>query len=644
MNRPIRLFHPVWKTADGKRHKSARLWLDFYDADHHRRRLPGLVSRRHTETLARNVERLLGVRQSGDTLPADLLKWLESVPGDFRRRLAEAGLIDRERAGGMAALMMLGADGKVIGGHLADFLADAEARGVLPIQLTILGQRIRDVLTRCGAKWLRDLSAASVQAAIAALATPTKDRPKGLSQTSLDHYARAVRQFSKWLQRERRTAEHTLVGVKGYNCEIDKRHERRGFSAEEMAALLDYMRQAPTRWGMTAPARAAAYWLAFSSGLRRNEIRTLTRASFRLDADPPTVTVEAGYSKHRRQDVQPLPGDAAEMLAGYLADADPARPFKLPDKTSDMLYEDMGGARDNWLKESDTAEECYDRVGADFLLPRDSRGLVLDFHSFRHGYVSAICRANVSPRVMMELARHSDPKLTMKRYSRVAVSDTAAALDALPKLATRPDDRQEQRATGTYNVTATLTGATGRSTIEDRRQGRLSVPSDQRPALDAPKTPSNHFAAPFAENCILASPSVDHRSRNYENADSEITLDSRGEPAIIGVKAANVPVAQLDRVLASGAKGCGFNSHRAYIHKPLLFIGSPWGRYPRSAATAMILIPGIRNLPETPGSWQTTQNRTGWGSSSGDPADRISSRRHRPPKRAWDGCSRRSAV
>ena len=145
------------------------------------------------------------------------------------------------------------------------------------------------MLTRCGAKWLRDLSAASVQAAIAALATPTEDHPKGLSQTSLDHYARAVRQFSKWLQRERRTAEHMLVGVKGYNVETDKRHERRGFSADEMAVLLDFTRQAPARWCMSGPARAAAYSLAISSGLRRNEIRTLTAASFALSANPPTV-------------------------------------------------------------------------------------------------------------------------------------------------------------------------------------------------------------------------------------------------------------------------------------------------------------------------------------------------------------------
>jgi hypothetical protein len=180
--------------------------------------------------------------------------------------------------------------------------------------------------------------------------------------------------------------------------------------------------QAPTRWGMSGPARAAAYTLAFASGLRRNEIRTLTTASFNLGTDPPTVTVRAGYSKHRRTDVQPLPADVAEMLAGYLADADPDRPFLLPDKSGVMLHEDMADARAAWIADAPTEGEGQARQGDPaFLLPRDAEGLVLDLHSFRHGYVTAICRAEVSPRVMMALTRHSDPRLTMRRYSRAAI-------------------------------------------------------------------------------------------------------------------------------------------------------------------------------------------------------------------------------
>jgi len=530
----MRLYRPTWKTSDGERQQSSRWWLDFADGDGRRWRLPGLTDKRQTEALARNVERLLSIRQSGDALPADLLKWLEAVPADFRQRLADAGLIDRERAGGLAALMMLDEDNKVTGGHLADFLADAEARGVSPIQRTMLAQRIRDVLRRAGAKWLRDLSAASVQAAIAALTTPTEANPRGLSKQSLQHYARACKQFSKWLQRERRTAEDMLIGVKGYNVETDKRHERRGFAADEMAALLDFTRKAPARWCMNPQARAAAYLLAFASGLRRNEIRTLTARSFDLQADPPTVKVEAGYSKHRRQDVQPLPADVAAMLAGYLADADPDRPFNLPGKTGKMLHEDMADARAAWIAQDGLSRrERQDRQdNADFLMPRDSRGLVLDFHSFRHGYVTAICKANVSPRVMMELARHSDPRLTMKRYSRVATADTAAALDALPKLTTRPDDRQEHRATGTYDGTA-------------------DTP-------DAPQMPTPRFAIPFAKPCISGPTSVDSAGRNAESADGERTLETRGKTAIVKAKSASARVAQLDRASVYGTEGCRF--------------------------------------------------------------------------------------
>ena len=58
------------------------------------------------------------MRASGDALLPDVAKWLESVPADFRGRLAQAGLIDRERAGGLGVLVETDPKGKVTGGHL----------------------------------------------------------------------------------------------------------------------------------------------------------------------------------------------------------------------------------------------------------------------------------------------------------------------------------------------------------------------------------------------------------------------------------------------------------------------------------------------------------------------------------------------
>ena len=533
----MRLYRPSWKSPDGQHHKSSRWWLDFADGDGRRWRLPGLTDRRATEGLAGNVGKLLAVRQSGDALPADLLKWLEAVPADFRQRLADAALIDRTRAGGLVPLVEV----EGAGGHLGEFLADLAARGVSARQRRLVGQRCRDVLKRAGCWFLRDLSAAGVQAVIAALAAPTADRPDGLSKQSLQHYVRALKQFSRWMHRERRTAEDMLVGVKGYNAETDKRHERRGFTADEMSALVAATRQAPARWAMTPQARGAAYILAATSGLRANEIRTLTRTRFALDTDPPTVTVLAGYSKHRRQDVQPLPADVAGMLAAYLADADPDRPFRLPDKTGKMVHRDMADGRALWISQAKTEADRQTRADdTDFLLPRDSRGLVLDFHSFRHGYVTAICRAAVSPRVMMELARHSDPRLTMKRYSRVAVSESAKALDFLPKVTGEPAAEAQAALlarTGTDDA-QDAPGAPGCPRKDDHGQGDCRADHAKRPRQATPAGPSGEqageadvsahadtmrFAISFAKPCGLGRTWADFGGLKSDQADGEET-------------------------------------------------------------------------------------------------------------------------
>jgi len=566
----MRIYRPTWTAKDGQQRRSKRHWLDFVDSNGHRWRFPGLVDVKQTEALGRNVEKLIGVKVSGDALPADLLRWLEDLPDTFRQRLADAGLIDPERAGGLAALMVLDDKGKIIGGHLADFLADAKARGVSPIQRQMLAQRIRDVLLKARCTWLRDLSASRIQSAIASLGEPTEDNI-GLSKQSLTHYVRAVKQFSKWLQRERRTTEDMLVGLKTYNAETDKRHERRGFTADEMSVLLSFTARAPTRWGMTGPARTASYWLAFASGLRRNEIRTLTKRSFNLAVDPPTVRVEAGYSKHRREDVQPLPADVANAMAEYLRTADSDCPFPLPGKTGKMLHVDMIEAR-----------AAAGISAADFLVPRDSAGLVLDFHSFRHGYVTEICKANVSPRVMMALARHSDPRLTMKRYSRIGTIDTAKALDCLPRLTDGMNDDSEAavlQATGTGD-------SKSHDLASDRLQGRLdllkrseviseatmhdesgqqntSPENGQSDRTGRGKTASKIRANIFAKHDLPGYPFVDSCGRESENGDGEKTEKTLGNTRVFEGKRRKAPVAQLDRASVFGTEGYRFESCRA---------------------------------------------------------------------------------
>jgi integrase len=61
------------------------------------------------------------------------------------------------------------------------------------------------------------------------------------------------------------------------------------------------------------------YVLAAWTGFRKGEIGSLRLKSLRLDDDPPTATVEACFSKRKRQDTQVLHPELAGLLSEWLA-------------------------------------------------------------------------------------------------------------------------------------------------------------------------------------------------------------------------------------------------------------------------------------------------------------------------------------
>src|SRR5262249_30223985 len=80
-------------------------------------------------------------------------------------------------------------------------------------------------------------------------------------------------------------------------------------------------------------------------------------------------------------------------------------------------------------------------------------------------YVLLLDQAGVSVKQAMNLARHSDPKLTMARYGRPQLGDLASAVARLPALAATPgNERSVLRATGTADHFPTGTVSTGPNT------------------------------------------------------------------------------------------------------------------------------------------------------------------------------------
>src|SRR5204863_214650 len=99
----------------------------------------------------------------------------------------------------------------------------------------------------------------------------------------------------------------------------DRRRDRRALSVEELCTLLTTTAGGPERYGMSGPDRALLYRVAMETGLRSNELRTLSARSFKLSPDAPTVTVAAGNSKNRREDTLPIRAELATDLRAFLA-------------------------------------------------------------------------------------------------------------------------------------------------------------------------------------------------------------------------------------------------------------------------------------------------------------------------------------
>ena len=234
------------------------------------------------------------------------------------------------------------------------------------------------------------------------------------------------------------------------------------WTAEEVALLLDTTKHGSTWRGMSGADRAMLYRLAVGTGFRATELRSLTPGSFHLDTDRPSVTVQAADSKHRCRDTQPIRQDLADLLRPWLADKPGGTPvFGVPERTAEMIRMDLRRARARWIRAAHNLQERRERWKSDTLRAEDSDGRVVDFHSLRVSYVTWLVQGGASVKAAQELARHSDPKLTLNVYTKLGIHDLAGTLDALPSL---PGNRLEReavalRATGTDDAQACQPGA-----------------------------------------------------------------------------------------------------------------------------------------------------------------------------------------
>ena len=406
----------VYKTKNDRSKKSSRWMIAWVDENGKRRTKRAYTDKLLSQRLARRLE------------------------DDARARRDGTVDVSAERIGEHARCP--------IADHLSDYRIYLEAKGNTSQYIDLTMARIRQAIDTTKWKTIADIDVAAISMYINVLRAGNR----GLA--TINHHLRAVKSFTRWLLVNHRIVCDPLIGVQMLNANTDHRRDRRALEDDELARLImvahdnesvtitkRYRRKSGPDKGKIRignrtyhiPNRDLLYLLAVSTGLRLSELKSLTPQSFELDDDPPTVTVEASYSKHRRRDVQPMPAETAEALRPLISNTLPNNPLwpNLPSKMAQVIAFDLKAA----------GIPVY-----------DDESRVVDFHALRHTFITRLTRSGITPKVTQVLARHSTITLTMDRYAHVVLADMSKALVSVPKIIVPDDQYTEVRtilATGT---------------------------------------------------------------------------------------------------------------------------------------------------------------------------------------------------
>lgn len=322
--------------------------------------------------------------------------------------------------------------------HLKTHIEYLESRNNTAAHIQLVEARCKAILSGC--QWARwaDISADKLSMFLAGLRKSAPARKAGLSVRTTNHYLTQFRGFVTWLSRQL-DAVDPLTLCRPLNAEADRRHVRRALGAEQFACLIGATRRSRQRhFFLKGPDRAALYLAAAFTGFRASELASLTPASFALDADPPTVTVQAGYSKRRRLDTQPIPDVLIRELKDWLVKR----------KAGQSCW--PGG----WAEQHHGAAMLRLDLEAAKIPYQDDAGRVFDFHALRGQFITALARAGVPLVESQRLARHSNPTLTSNFYTHLELRDLAASANRLQGLAGGlTENAPEQRALTSADAT-----------------------------------------------------------------------------------------------------------------------------------------------------------------------------------------------
>jgi integrase len=227
----------------------------------------------------------------------------------------------------------------------------------------------------------------------------------GISSHTRANALAAIRSFLRWAVETERLASNPLAAVR-----MARRAKpaagAAAFTADELRRLVEVARgdmgSTNLRLRINADARLALYLTLATTGLRHGEARAQVWADIRLERRELTVTRD----KARRRDTVPLCDDAVSVL--------------------------------EWWKLRAIGEHVFPNMPTHRTLERDlARAGVASapgqWHRFRKASITLRAEAGVPVWDLTRIARHTDPKTTL-RYVVARDETLARAAEAMPRI------------------------------------------------------------------------------------------------------------------------------------------------------------------------------------------------------------------
>ena len=368
--------------------------------------------------------------------------------------------------------------------QFAEYINHQTAKGLNLDRIKSTRQRLHQIAANCGFRLLSDLSGPGLEKWM------VNRQRNGMSAGSRNGYRDAMVGFANWCVRTGRVISNPFAGVPKADAKADCRRKRRSMTEAELAQLLDHAHRRPlldaatvrrgkhkseaiaalrpetvARLDLLGRERALIYKTLVLTGLRLNELRSLTIGQLFLDGALCFLTLDAADEKNRHGSSLPIRGDLATDLRDWVNHKRErfygAATLASNRQTDDVL---QMTATPRVELPADTPLFNVPRglvriLDRDLKLAgiakRDERGRTLDVHALRHTFGTLLSKGGVTPRTAQAAMRHSTIDLTMNVYTDPKLLDVHGALDSLPALpldSERQSMRHAAKATGTYDL------------------------------------------------------------------------------------------------------------------------------------------------------------------------------------------------